>query len=333
VYVWVTEESPFLASDGSPPLAEITKADLAKSQEFDKEYQFRKPTYDRACVDLEQELKRLIEDLGKQGLFRARLAIARVKEAGKVREKANRYKIPLHNVFDRLDDLVGVRIVCNNLEDIDKVIEAVTKSSQWKLIRVDGPEKVNHGTTKGYRGRNIVVETVVYQGYDKVNVLAEIQVRTLLQDAWAHLSHDDFYKPDETSPPTWLDKQMRRLSDDLHMLDTQAQFIRGAVEKRYVDIRRSLGFAVVSKIDDHKQQDALRDIIESMSRREPGMQLAAVETFLQNRVLWHIGMCDFAAAAKMMDEWVKIRLLEKLSALSPEEALQFAPVITALVGD
>jgi ppGpp synthetase/RelA/SpoT-type nucleotidyltranferase len=327
------EESGFSTLDIGGRPAGSNRAVPPQSWDLEKEYQSRRDLYDRARADLEQILKRLIEDLAKQELFRAALTNVRVKDCVKIREKAERHSIPLDRVLDQLDDLVGGRIVCNNLEDIEKIIEVVKRGSQWKVISVDGPEKISFGTSRGYRARHIVVEMIVYRGYHTAKVLAEIQIRTLLEDGWAHLAYDDFYKPEEKGGPTWLDEQMRKMSDDLYALDLQAQRIRGAVEKRYADIKQSLNLAVVSKIADQKYGEALTNILGSMSSDDPGMQLAALETFLNNSVLWHEGMRDFAAAAKEMDEWIKIRLTEKIGALNPDQAVEFQPVIEAFIGD
>jgi ppGpp synthetase/RelA/SpoT-type nucleotidyltranferase len=305
----------------------------SQTWDLEKEYLSRKDIYDRACVDLKETLTRLIQDLAKQELFRAELAKVRVKECPKIREKAHRYSIPLEKVLDQLDDLVGGRIVCNNLEDVDKIIDIVKKCSQWKFIRVDGPEKITLGTSRGYRARHITVEITVYRGYNSANVLAEIQVRTLLEDGWARLAYDDFYKPEEKGVPTWLDEQMRKMSDDFYALDLQAQRIRGAVEKRYADMKESLNIAVVSLVAAQKHGEALTNIVGSMSSDDPGMQLAAVDTFLNNSALWHTGMRDFAVAARRMNEWIKIRLTEKIGALNPSQAAEFQPVIEAFMGD
>ena len=78
--------------------------------DFDKEYQARRATYDRACVDLKGKLRRLNEDLEKDGLFRARVAEARVKKADKIRRKSQRDGIPLHEALDAKSDRRRFRV-------------------------------------------------------------------------------------------------------------------------------------------------------------------------------------------------------------------------------
>jgi hypothetical protein len=179
----------------------------------------------------------------------------------------------------------------------------------------------------------MIVELVVYKGYEVVNVRAEIQVRTLLQDAWGRLSHDDFYKPKGPGPPSWLDEQMKELSDRLYELDRQAQSIRGAMEKRYVDMKQSLTVTVTSRLAAGNNTGALCAVVESYSSSDPGMQLVGVETFLENPGLWTIGMRDFVVAVTKMNDWLKTRLIEKLSEIDSAQISQFDPVLSALTGD
>lgn len=316
----------------NPASGEADTAPLVERWDFEKEYQARKAIYEKACQDLTTILTRLIDDLAKEGLFRARVDPPRVKGPMEVKEKAERQDIPLREVFDRLHDIVGTRIVCNNLEDIDKVIETVRMHPRLTEVETDPPERATIGDDRGYRGRNMVVRLIAYEGYKEVEVPAEIQVRTLLQDAWGDLSHEDFYKPKGPRPPTWLDEQMKELSDRLHELDRHAQAIRGAVEKRYIDLKRSLGKTIASKIADKDAEGAFRAISESLLSTDPGVKLSAIETFIDNPTLWNIGMQDFAANVPGMNEWLKIRLMDKLCRIDPEEISQFDPVITALTG-
>jgi putative GTP pyrophosphokinase len=300
--------------------------------DFEKEYQARKRTYDRLCEDLKTKLDRLLKDLEKEIHFRAEVAGARVKEARRIRENAARDHVPLEKVLDTMEDIVGARIVCNNLEDIEKVIQAVSKHPEIKVLKVDPPENATRGTDRGYRGRHLVAVIRTYRGYDEADQLVEIQVRTLLQHAWAVLSHVDFYKPEMEKPTTWLEEQMKQLSDRLHELDKSAQVIRGAVDKRYADIKRSLSETVTAKLTEGAIPAALRAVFESLSRTDRATQLAAIEIFVQNPSLWEKGMADLAKEVPRMDEWMKMHLTEKLSGIDSQQLIAFKPILDALVG-
>jgi len=317
-----------MTSDNQLP-TDATEGTRSGVWDFDKEYEARRASYDRALIDLRERLGRLIEDLERDGLFRARIVSGRVKEADRIKRKAERDGIPLDNALDVLRDIVGVRVVCNNLEDVDKVIENISKHPEIEVLDIDTPECLHIGTDRGYRARHMVVDTIVYVGHERQKVLAEVQIRTLLQDAWAHLSHDDFYKPKEQTL-RWLDEQMKELSDRLYALDRQAQDIRGAIEKRYIDLKRSLRTAVATRVTSNDLSGAMRALSESLYDQDPALQLTAVDVFIENPVLWQQGMHDFATAVSNMAEWMKIRVADRLSNVATEQVDCFEPVIEAL---
>ncbi len=174
-----------------------------------------------------------------------------------------------------------------------------------------------------------MVSTTVYLGYESHKVLAEVQVRTLLQDAWARLSHSDFYKPKEQTL-RWLDEQMKELSDRLYAQDRQAQDIRGAIEKVYVDLKHTLRAFVSARVATNDLPGAIRALSESLGDQDPALQLAAVDVFLDNQALWGQGMQGFSAAVLQMSEWMKIRVADRLSNLAPEHIERFESVISSL---
>ena len=57
-----------------------------------------------------------------------------------------------------------------------------------------------------------------------------MQVRTLFQDAWGTLTHEDIYKSEQDLPPLIL-QLSRRLADQLKVLDDIAQDIRDAISQ------------------------------------------------------------------------------------------------------
>ena len=213
-----------------------------------------------------------------EALFRAKVINARVKKPDSIRRKADTLGIDPLRALDEFDDLVGVRIVCNNLEDVNRVVDAIEQHNEFNDIKIDPVEKLHHGTPGGYRGRHLIVKQSVVKGYEEENITAEIQVRTLLQDAWAHLSHDDFYKPDEGSP-TRLNDQMKTLSDRLYNIDRQAESLRGAVENQYTELRSSLELAVETKVEQFGPRSAMESVIEALANSVRGHQLAGIEVF------------------------------------------------------
>lgn len=146
----------------------------------------------------------------------------RAKDPESLRDKINRkkYKEPLREITD----LAGVRIVCNyesDLTDIEDFIrqkfnvhEHVDKSQSLGVDRM------------GYHGSNYVVSLgdqysgARYEGIVHLN--CEIQVRTVLQDAWALISHHLVYKDEEAIP--------QRLRRDLNNVASLLEIAQGVFD-------------------------------------------------------------------------------------------------------
>ena len=49
----------------------------------------------------------------------------RVKKISSILEKAQKKKIPLENMEEQIEDIAGIRIICQFVEDIYKVVELI----------------------------------------------------------------------------------------------------------------------------------------------------------------------------------------------------------------
>ncbi|WP_407937785.1 GTP pyrophosphokinase [Micromonospora viridifaciens] len=139
----------------------------------------------------------------------------------------------LEDVETVIDDIVGVRIVCNNLSDItflQGILESLPSSdvaAQFSLALEPGSQKmyVNNPKPSGYRAYHVNLITIVPGLGEITRVRGELQVRTLLQDGWGELTHEDTYKPGVPLPPL-VETLAKRMADLLATVDDLAQDIR-----------------------------------------------------------------------------------------------------------
>lgn len=139
---------------------------------------------------------------------------------------------------DIIDDLVGLRIVCNNQSDVDRVVEileAIGEDSNPEVLAVcPVSERKDWRTTpkdSGYRAYHLNLAVSVSQGTQRRPVICELQVRTLLQDSWGELTHEDTYKPGDRVPELF-ERLSRRMADLMATLDDLAQDLRSALDDR-----------------------------------------------------------------------------------------------------
>lgn len=142
---------------------------------------------------------RLIEDLLDQHIDevdrgRFRISTSRVKSAQRSFAKLNRPKYQhrftdYDSVPDILDDFVGIRLVCNNLSDINRLKEVfgelpVQDGSISGLAVEEESQRDYFSNPKpsGYRAYHVNLVVPVAQMNESRDVRVEIQARTLLQD-------------------------------------------------------------------------------------------------------------------------------------------------------
>ena len=117
----------------------------------------------------------------------------------------------LASIPDVVDDLVGVRIVCTNKSDIDKIrtiidgwacLSADTIDTNFGVAVEAGSQRdyICEPKASGYRAYHLNLLTRVPQVGGMVIVRGELQIRTLLQDGWGELTHEDTYKPGQDVP-------------------------------------------------------------------------------------------------------------------------------------
>ena len=136
-----------------------------------------------------------------------------------------------------MEDLAGIRVICytkSDVNDVCKVIEDTFDVDHKKLI--DRSKKL--GTTEmGYASFNFVATFTedrinsAEELSDFSNKNFEIQVRTVLQHAWAEIEHDDLYKN-----PEKLSNEIRRrfylVSSVLESADNELETLHRIVKSK-----------------------------------------------------------------------------------------------------
>ena len=162
-----------------------------RNMDLETWYRQRRPVYERLGENVRRTLEERLGDEEIQ-IFRVE---SRAKKVGSFLEKATtkQYRDPRREV----KDLCGVRVIAFIEADLSRIAEAISRL--FKVI--EEPDKQGElGTRRvGYRSVHLVCEL----GPDRLDLeenrpyegLAfEVQVRTLLQHAWAEIEHDRNYK-------------------------------------------------------------------------------------------------------------------------------------------
>lgn len=183
------------------------------------------------------------EELGERDRVRFDVRPGRVKSKTRAWQKLNskyasRVSAPAQ-VPEVMDDLVGLRVVCTNLSDLAKATEILDNLEIWNegetpVLAIHGADSARDylgvGKDSGYRAYHLNLCTSVPWSTDRRVVVCELQLRTLLQDSWGELTHEDTYKPGG-EPPVLVRTLSKRMADLMATLDDMAQDLRDALDE------------------------------------------------------------------------------------------------------
>jgi len=195
-----------------------------------EEYRQAKPACEEAAVKVKATLEKVFK---KSGLIVAAIE-SRVKTeeslAGKLELKGSKYA----SLAD-ITDIVGVRVITFYIDDVDKVASAVER-----LFKVDwensvDKRKIHEIDSFGYMSLHYICSM------DGFPYRFEIQMRTVLQHAWANMNHDTGYKSGVEIPLEYR-RSLSRLSGLLELADEQFSEIRADL----ADYRRRIQALVAS---------------------------------------------------------------------------------------
>ena len=131
------------------------------------------------------------------------------------------------NKATRINDVLGLRIVCPFLEDLGKV-EVVLHDS-FEVIEVERKDKEHSYDQFGYSATHVLVGVphyIVESCGLAPPAVCEIQLRTILQDAWAEIEHELAYKAEFTPFDEPLKRKLAALNANLTLSDLIFQEIR-----------------------------------------------------------------------------------------------------------
>lgn len=183
-------------------------------------YQLEKPLYEKFTVKIHS----LLDDLLKNEDIKAVIE-SRAKEIDKFAEKISRPGKCYKNPPSEITDLAGIRVILRTTDDVERVSKIISdeftiddKNSVNKIDQLD-PDQF------GYLSRHYIVKIkdprsvlLEWKRFDKL--WAEIQVRTILQHAWATVEHSMDYKS-EYDIPKQLRRRLFRLSALFELADQE----------------------------------------------------------------------------------------------------------------
>ncbi|MGM9959744.1 MAG: GTP pyrophosphokinase family protein [Allobaculum sp.] len=152
----------------------------------------------------------------------------RLKTLDSIQNKLVRYNFEVspQSACENLHDIVGIRIICSYLKDIEEVVEALHHLPKFEVIEVK--DYIANPKPSGYRSLHVIGITTI-EGY---GVQCEIQLRTTAMDSWAALEHQLRYKkglPDSK----FVNQELLECAQLLEQSDIKMQAIHDYIDTQH----------------------------------------------------------------------------------------------------
>ena len=210
-------------------------------------YERRHPALRKAEEQLRSILESVVATIEDKTLVRAEVSKVRIKEVPSIERKIVSAGSDPDQGLSHCEDLIGGRVVCNNVEDVHRFAELLKERlpSSWdEFIVQDYTIEPKEG---GYRALHVNFRLDVEEDTFQWDfVPCEVQIRSRLQDAWAELSHDDIYK--QPGLPEDLRARAKDLAEVLGAADRIASDIRSRVMREIASPEQRPDMSQVSAV-------------------------------------------------------------------------------------
>ena len=154
---------------------------------------------------------------------------SRIKEPKSIVKKLKRHghEVTLENMLKYITDIAGIRIICSFTQDIYRIADMLAKQSDLRVVELT--DYITHPKVSGYRSYHMLVAVPVHLSDRVVDIIVEVQIRTIAQDFWASLEHKIYYKF-EGSAPEYISKDLRACAEFVAELDDKMLSLNEAIQ-------------------------------------------------------------------------------------------------------
>lgn len=199
-------------------------------------YDDHKMFYDAFAKKMQDLLKTLVEN--ENIPFHS--ITYRLKEKNSYLEKCNRKNYD--NPIEEITDFAGIRIIAYTTADVDKICSII--ESEFLIDELNSENKADllESDKVGYLSVHYIAglseNRLSLKEYSRyIGLACEIQVRTLLQHAWAEIEHDRSYKFSGVLPEN-INRRFHLIAGVLEMMDSEFQRLSDEIDQYAEKVRK-----------------------------------------------------------------------------------------------
>ena len=211
---------------------------MAQKEILVAEYFSKKELYNIFC----SKLFSLVKEILSASEIKSHQITYRVKNGESVSEKVDR-KNEKYLCIDDMTDVVGIRIITYYEDDVDKIANIIEE--EFEIDRENSVDKRELEADRfGYRSMHYVISLNQSRLSLKENKMykslkAEIQIRSILQHAWAEIEHDIGYKG-EIEIPRFAKRSFYRIAALLETADLEFLQRKESLKKYEAEVSKTI---------------------------------------------------------------------------------------------
>ncbi|NLJ89261.1 MAG: GTP pyrophosphokinase family protein [Clostridiales bacterium] len=233
------------------------------------------------CVDeIMVKFNHLIDEFKNKGEYSPIEQVqGRVKSISSIIDKAQKKNVPLDRIEEEIDDIAGIRIICQFVEDIYAVVDIIRQRKD--MIIKEEKDYINHMKKSGYRSYHLIVYYTVetLSGHKQVQV--EIQIRTLAMNFWSTIEHSMQYKY-KGAVPLDIRRRLSRAADAVIILDQEMSAIKNEIKEAQDSFRMKASMVAdiltnihsLSKVIDEEELNEIQKEFDSIYKDQNMEELA-----------------------------------------------------------
>ncbi|MBP2032419.1 putative GTP pyrophosphokinase [Clostridium algifaecis] len=204
--------------------------------------------YEQAVEELKVKLKSIRREYRRRNEYSPiEFVTGRVKEISSILEKADKFDIPFNRIGYEMEDIAGIRVMCQFVDDVKKVVEIIRNRKDMQIMYEK--DYVTNVKKSGYRSYHIIIKYPVNMAEGEKDILAEFQIRTLAMNFWATIEHSLNYKYKHEIPDAIKDK-LKSAADLAFKLDGQMLEIKDEIKdaQKLFEVKSSLVSDIMNNI-------------------------------------------------------------------------------------
>lgn len=204
--------------------------------------------YEQAVDELKIKFRSIRKEFRRRSEYSPiEFVTGRVKEVSSIIEKTSKFKIPLERIGFEVEDIAGIRIMCQFVDDIETVVDIIRNRKDMMIMYEK--DYVTDVKASGYRSYHMIIKYPVSMSNGSKEILAEIQIRTLAMNFWATIEHSLNYKY-KHNIPDYIKLKLKSAADAAFQLDNQMLEIKDEIKdaQKLFEVKSSIVSEIINNI-------------------------------------------------------------------------------------